>query len=532
MDAIKSLISILCVGLLAGCGGGGGGGMTTPNLPPPTNTVSGIVTFKGAPLSGATVIAYSTNSNVVFATTTTDANGNYSVSGLGTGCTSCTPDYQFFVSKAGYAFSPYLSSPSGSRAGWLFDPVPQNWYLNPGAALTRAGYNGAFTNSNGGAGIIFSVINFMSVANHPVSGADFTAYDGSNPPASLPASGQQIIYVAGDDASVHKGIAWTATRFVDNQNGTVTDNLTGLIWLKNAGCFAPTVWATALADVNQLASGACGLNDGSTAGQWRLPNIIELESRVDESASNPAVTAGSPFINVSNGIYWSSTGYYGGEAAGANFTTAAWAIRFSDGRYINDSVSNNMKTSSNAVWAVKGNGGGAIQLASTGYYVPSGPGDDGTVQAGAPLPAPRMRDNGNGTVTDTVAGLIWMKQADCINQPWAAAVAAVKTLASGQCGLTDGSVAGSWRMPNRKEMQSLADRAQNNQALYFNESFVSGSTSLPSQPAIFNNMVGFNYYWTSTTDAANTGLAWTVFSCDWGVYDINKTVAGYTLAVR
>jgi hypothetical protein len=42
------------------------------------------------------------------------------------------------------------------------------------------------------------------------------------------------------------------------------------------------------------------------------------------------------------------------------------------------------------------------------------------------------------------------------------------------------------------------------------------------------------YYWTSTTDAADaTGsTVWTVFSCDYGVYDQPKSVTGYTLAVR
>ena len=37
---------------------------------------------------------------------------------------------------------------------------------------------------------------------------------------------------------------------------------------------------------------------------------------------------------------------------------------------------------------------------------------------------------------------------------------------------------------------------------------------------------------TSTTDASDPTEAWTVFSCDYGVYDTPKTAAGYTLAVR
>jgi hypothetical protein len=143
-----------------------------------------------------------------------------------------------------------------------------------------------------------------------------------------------------------------------------------------------------------------------------------------------------------------------------------------------------------------------------------------------------MIDHGNGTVTDTVTGLTWLKQANCINATWSRAVAAVNALASGQCGLTDGSTAGSWRMPNRKEMESLADRAQNNQADNFDWAWTSSNPTIASMNAIFNSFIAFQYYWTSTTDASNTTEAWTVFSCDYGVYDVAKSSTGYTLAVR
>jgi enamine deaminase RidA (YjgF/YER057c/UK114 family) len=87
-------------------------------------------------------------------------------------------------------------------------------------------------------------------------------------------------------------------------------------------------------------------------------------------------------------------------------------------------------------------------------------------------------------------------------------------------------------MPNRHEMQSLADRAQNNLADYFDESFVSGAAGIASQPAIFTNFVRLQYYWTSTADAADASAAWTVYSCDFGVYDMPRSATGYTLAVR
>ena len=528
IEKARHLVTVLGIALLASCSGGGDGGKTNPAVPQPTNTVTGTVTIKGAPMVGVTVVAFEGNTNTNYGVTTTDANGNYSFSAIPT-WGNVALNIQFFASKPGYAFSPLMASnPSGSMAGYLFDSAPNNWYVNTGAAVTRAGFNGQFTNPSGGAGIAFNVINYMSTANNGITGANFKAYDGSNPLVSLAATGQATGYAAGDDGSLKKGVAWPLPRYVDNGNGTVADNLTGLTWLKNAGCFAPAVWATALANVNQLANGACGLTDGSTAGQWRLPNIVELESMVDASVSSPALPAGNPFINVSNGIYWTSTSYYGGTAGSPN----AWAIRLSDGRYMNDSSLNIKASSTNAVWAVKGTGPGTVKLQATGAYVFFGTNDDGAVESGAPLPAPRMRDNGNGTVTDTATGLIWLKKADCINQTWAGAVAAVNALANGQCGLTDGSAAGSWRMPNRKEMQSLADRAQNNMAEYFNESFVSRNGSIDSQPAIFTNFVSLQYYWTSTTDAADTTKAWTVYSCDFGVYDISKAGTGYSLAVR
>ena len=58
----------------------------------------------------------------------------------------------------------------------------------------------------------------------------------------------------------------------------MTDNLTGLIWLKDGGCAGMTPWLGALAAVDGLQDGLCGLSDGSVAGSWRLPNRNELLS--------------------------------------------------------------------------------------------------------------------------------------------------------------------------------------------------------------------------------------------------------------
>lgn len=505
----RSLFAVAGLVVLTSCGGVSNGSNGGTNPPPPTpDTISGTVTFNGAPLSGATVTDFLTNNNIVYQVKTTDADGNYTFTGMSV--TGDVPgEYQVYVNKSGYGFYPSVGS---------------------GAKVMRADYTGQYEGvGQAPSGLYFTVIDFQALPDSPLSGANFAAYNGTNPLIVLPATGQHISYAAGDDASAAKGVTWSAAaRFTDNQDGTVTDGLTGLIWLKDGGCLGSALWLEGLAAANQLASGACGLADGSTAGQWRMPNINELESLIDVSATGPALPAHNPFVNVSEGVYWSSTSYYGGIEGSAD----AWTIRLSDGRYMNDSGSNVKATATNAVWAVKGTGNdGAVKLAATGFYRAYAAGDDGSVQAGVGLTSPRFIENGDGTLTDTMTGLHWLKQAACLSGQWSEAVAEVNSLASGQCGLNDGSTAGQWRMPNRNELQSLADRAQTNMGEYFNYTYLNQDGSTYQAP-IFTNFLEQQYYWTSSTDAADTSEAWTVYSCDFGVYDIAKTNVGYTLAVR
>ena len=275
-----------CASLLAACGGGGSSsqaGDTDPGLPPQTNTFAGSVSYLGAPLAGATVIAFNTNTNQVVATATTDANGHYAFAQLGTSCTdACKWNYQFWATKAGYSFEPAIGNAADAdRSGYAWFAPASDWAAASGAAVTREDFTGQFRNPGGGSAYILSVLNFDSVPNGSVADGNFIAHDGTDPLVHLAASGQARSYAQGDDADRHAGVAWPATRYVDHHDGSVTDTLTGLTWLKDAGCLAPATWGDALAVVNRLAAGACGLADGSSAGQWRLPNQWELESVVD-----------------------------------------------------------------------------------------------------------------------------------------------------------------------------------------------------------------------------------------------------------
>jgi Protein of unknown function (DUF1566) len=196
-----------------------------------------------------------------------------------------------------------------------------------------------------------------------VKGAEVsgTAVGGGGAPAPVAKTGQTTCYdVAGaviacagtgQDGELRKGVAWPNPRFTDNGNGTVTDNLTGLVWLKNANCFGRQTWAIALTSANTLASVACGLTDGSVAGDWRLPNRKELFSLIDDAYSVPSLsnaagtgqwTEGDAFSGVQSSYYCSSSTY-------VYTPTFARIVSLLDGL-----VSYDHKTVTRYVWPVRG----------------------------------------------------------------------------------------------------------------------------------------------------------------------------------
>jgi Protein of unknown function (DUF1566) len=144
-------------------------------------------------------------------------------------------------------------------------------------------------------------------------------------PLPVPVTGQtecfdvpgKVINCAGtgQDGDIQAGVPFPSPRFIDKRNGTVKDKLTGLTWLKNANCFGDVRQDLALALANTLARGRCDLSDGSAAGDWRLPNIKELQSLIDFGFGKPALsnaagtaqwTQGDAFLNL-QARYWSST---------------------------------------------------------------------------------------------------------------------------------------------------------------------------------------------------------------------------------
>ena len=115
----------------------------------------------------------------------------------------------------------------------------------------------------------------------------------------------------------------------DNGDGTITDRKTGLIWKQclegqsgsdcASGSAAAFTWQQALQRAQTLNSsgGFAGASD------WRLPNIKELSSLVEQQCWEPTINL-TRFPHASSDGLWSSSAV-AGSAGGA------WSVYFNDG---------------------------------------------------------------------------------------------------------------------------------------------------------------------------------------------------------
>jgi len=118
----------------------------------------------------------------------------------------------------------------------------------------------------------------------------------------------------------------------------------------------------------------------------------------------------------------------------------------------------------------------------------------------------RFVDCGNGTVTDTQTGLIWLKNADCLahsGTTFQNANSMATSLASGQCGLTDGSAAGSWRLPTQQEWADLEQPACAQDPSGPAIPDISGTTCYSHGPWASVDWESPVDYWSSTTCTQN-----------------------------
>ena len=265
-----------------------------------------------------------------------------------------------------------------------------------------------------------------------------------------------------------------------NQWACTKDNNTGLTWSMQT---AIDTWANATTTLPAAANGAsrCGFNAG-----WRLPTRRELLSIVHNGVATPSIDTGffTGAAGTLSSFYWSND-------TDAALTSAAWTVGFAAGAPAPaDKV-------------------GGVGIAARLVH--------GTV-----MPAGNFSANGDGTVTDSVTGLMWdqcsqgQSGAACAtgsatSMGWTAALmAAVTANAANYKGHND------WRLPNKNELESLVD------------------ISIGTNPAI--NLTAFpatpvsGVYWSSTMyGGATPGVAW-YFFFDHPLGNVNTLSA--TLQVR
>lgn len=346
---------------------------------------------------------------------------------------------------------------------------------------------------------------------------------------ALPRTGQTVPYYPGDDGSIKAGAAWPIPRFsitfCDNAgpcadpaqdcdgndtNDVVTDQMTGLMWLRNGSQGLMSIWPPYLNYSNNLSR--CGYAD------WRLANVRELESLMNAGQINPDIWLNSQgFVGVQPVGYWTSTSLN-------QIPNYAWLVLFHfeialAGENLDSDYAKNISLYG---WPVRTAAGVLTSpvvprtgqntcFDGIGKTLPcAGTGQDGDLQAGAPWPDPRFTDLGNGTVADNLTGLIWLKDANCLathyggvdiegtpgdgRVTWSKALDFIAGINSGtypNCG----SVYRDWRLPNRKELHSLID-------------FSRYLVALPAGHPFINVQTG--YYWSSSTKADETLKAWVV----------------------
>ncbi|MGQ1889468.1 Lcl C-terminal domain-containing protein [Thermophagus sp. OGC60D27] len=273
--------------------------------------------------------------------------------------------------------------------------------------------------------------------------------------------------------------------YTDNGDGTITDNVTGLMWQKG---FEVMTYAEAVEKVRSF--------NQANYTDWRIPTIKEaysliLFSGVDVSARDMSKLPplAIPFIDTNyfdfeygaNGdrvidTQMLSSTLYTGKTMGRN--TTVFGVNFADGRIKGYPVTSPRGDKMFTVRFVRGN----HDFGKNNFV-----------------------DNGDATISDVATGLMWTKEDSRKGMNWEEALAWVQQMnEQNYLGYSD------WRLPNAKELHSLVD--------------YSVSQRVDSQPAINpvfevtkikdeGNGDNVPFYWTSTTHVGQRGGRNAVYFC-------------------
>jgi hypothetical protein len=280
--------------------------------------------------------------------------------------------------------------------------------------------------------------------------------------------------------------------YTDNGNGTVTDNITGLVWQQSPETNGDGILnhsdkltldqAKLLPEkLNTAAFG--GYND------WRLPSIKELYSLIlfdgtDVSACASGECSAIPFIK--------------NETFGFAYGDSQFGERTIDSQYL----SNTLYVNSSPRGGEKLFGVNFADGRIKGYDLSMPGGSEKTfyvlcVRGNSDYGKNKFKENDDQTITDEATGLIWSKLDSGIGMDWTDSLAWVNQQNStNYLGFND------WRLPDAKELQSILDYTRS-----------PDTTQSPAIDPVFDttgitNEAGqadFPAYWTATTHASSNG---------------------------
>ena len=311
--------------------------------------------------------------------------------------------------------------------------------------------------------------NLPDISGYPVVGTGQTKYYNNLGEIAAPAIGQPYY----GQAAFHSG---NVPDYTDNGDGTITDNATGLMWVKARG--SKITWSDAIASAST--DRTAGYSD------WRMPTIKELYSLILYSGvngqDNTSISGYIPFIDIS----------YFGFAYGSGYTTNV-GDRIIDCQdwSANKYVSTVMGTQK-AIFGVNFADG---RIKGYNQFV----GTSGTenalyvryVRGNISYGVNDFKDNADGTITDQATGLMWSQDDSKTGLDWRDALAWVQTQnAAIYLGYKD------WRLPDAKELQSIVDYTRS-----------PSTTNSPSIDVNFFNTTSitneadqtdYPYFWTSS----------------------------------
>lgn len=274
--------------------------------------------------------------------------------------------------------------------------------------------------------------------------------------------------------------------YKDNGDGTISDNVTGLIWQKG---YKTLTYDEALLELERL-------NKEDEYSDWRLPSIKQLYSLMDFRGEDPSSVMGG---GSHNEVPFIDEEYF-------DFEYGSNGDRIIDTQLLSETLYVGLTMRNDATVFGLNVADGRIK----GYPItmPDGNAKKYTVRfvrGNEEYGVNKFSNNEDGTITDEATGLMWSATDSGASMSWEEAFDYVQKLNSeNYLGYSD------WKMPNAKELHSIVDYTKSPQ-----------TTSSPAIDDMFDvtkitveeGLEDYPFYFTSTTHKNTTGGVAAVYIC-------------------